>query len=880
MITPVHTAIQEALDDQTSTIPPDIDALTTQLTNTIHTALDQSVGRRSPRPAHVNWFWNDELEDAFRTRELCYRAHRHAIGVQKGVWAIRHQAATKKFRALIQSRKRATWRDFCNKLATGEFSTATATIKRMRQNRTANPTFTDMAGPETAAARMVDQLSRTFSGNALPRLRPNAPPRPLGPHAVDDDCPLTAVAVKTALKTVARRKAPGVDHIRAEMFTPIVDVLTDPLTDLFRLCWKWSKTPKQWSMAQVCPIYKKGDVTDPANYRPISLLSVLRKVLEICLHDSLHQASPEIDVVQGGFRFRRSALDQALCLHELSLRHRFDYKRSPVLVFLDAKSAYDVVDRNVIWRALEPYASAPLLGILQSMFDDVSIQVLLSGITSRSFTPRTGVLQGSILSPHLYSIFINSLPSFLRSLHSDSSSSSSDFQPSSLQRHVPRRLVSGKWINSLLYADDVVLLGDRSNIQQILNRAEAHSHLMGYRWNPSKCVVLQQPNTTSPLPPLFLYDQPLTTAPSFNYLGIPFSASGLISTAQLIQRNTASALAGMRTLRMLGCNPHSFPRLFATRIYKQFIRPRFEYGLAISIFLKKDLVQLEKGQDQCLRYIFGGHKTASTKVFRHMANLPTMTERAQTLGAKYLLRAYDLPADALLTLLRPRLHSQRHQWHKLHHHNLIWKLLPPPPESSQTTALREAIRIFRLNNLLSLQRGEKAGVLIAACRPDLGIDPILFLPMSARERSRLLRWRMGWLPGKPIPCTHCHSDRTSRHHLLACLSVADELDVDMDCEPNPIDYLLNQLPRHRPRDRATITYWNYHWPRLMVIMEQIDRICFVPPPSSSSTLEEDSPPPSIPDDPDLGLQFLEWLDPPRRLPHGSVEDLSDPTPSS
>ena len=75
---------------------------------------------------------------------------------------------------------------------------------------------------------------------------------------------------------------------------------------------------------------------------------------------------------------------------------------NPILVFLDIKSAYDTVDRNIIWRELETRASAPLLGILRSLFDDVSIQVLLSGATSQSFSPATGVLQGSILSPHLY----------------------------------------------------------------------------------------------------------------------------------------------------------------------------------------------------------------------------------------------------------------------------------------------------------------------------------------------------------------------------------------------------------------------------------------------------------------------------------------------
>ncbi|KAG2208620.1 hypothetical protein INT45_005898 [Circinella minor] len=111
-------------------------------------------------------------------------------------------------------------------------------------------------------------------------------------------------------------------------------------------------------------------------------------------------------------------------------------------------------------------------------------------------------------------------------------------------RQRPHRLVCGKWINALLYADDVVLIGNRSNIQQLLNRAKEHSYQLGYCWNPSKCIVLQQPTSqsTNPLPLLYLYNQPLPTASTFVYLGIPFNASGMINNQQLLQRNIASAL--------------------------------------------------------------------------------------------------------------------------------------------------------------------------------------------------------------------------------------------------------------------------------------------------------------------------------------------------
>ncbi|KAG1301753.1 hypothetical protein G6F64_011523 [Rhizopus arrhizus] len=201
-------------------------------------------------------------------------------------------------------------------------------------------------------------IDTVFDYSAIKSRRYNAPPIPSGPHCPEDDpCPVDTQTVHTALlKRLSRRKAPGCDHLRTEMLLPIADDLVPVLTLLFRLCWIWSAVPAAWCTAQVVPIYKKGDPLQPANYRPISLTSVLRKLFELCLQTTLENTAPSLNPVQGGFRHSRSALDQALCLNELCRQHAIDHHgESPVLAFLDIKSAYDTVDRAIIWRALETY---------------------------------------------------------------------------------------------------------------------------------------------------------------------------------------------------------------------------------------------------------------------------------------------------------------------------------------------------------------------------------------------------------------------------------------------------------------------------------------------------------------------------------------------
>lgn len=324
-IAPIARELRQAVgNDDDPSMPsssPDLDAAATAVTNAIHTALDQSVGRKSPRAKDVKWFWTETLEQAHQHRELYYRRMRKAEGLQKAVWHTRHRAAAASFRSLLQQRRRQTWKKFCTDLATQDFSKTTATIKRIRTNRQTHAVFTDPAGPSAAADRMVAHLGTVFDGSSLPSDRAAGPSPPPGPHSLDD-CPFSPEVVQDALDRVARRKAPGIDHLRAEMLAPISHFLVPPLTDLFRLCWRWSHTPESWRVAQVVPIHKKGPATDPANFRPISLLSVLRKVMEICLTNPLHAASPPLDLAQGGFRPNRSALDQALCLRGLAHHHR------------------------------------------------------------------------------------------------------------------------------------------------------------------------------------------------------------------------------------------------------------------------------------------------------------------------------------------------------------------------------------------------------------------------------------------------------------------------------------------------------------------------------------------------------------------------------
>jgi hypothetical protein len=114
-----------------------------------------------------------------------------------------------------------------------------------------------------------------------------------------------------------------------------------------------------------------------------------------------------LNIAQGGFRESRGALDQVFCLSEICQTSCSQYHITPVLAFLDIKSAYDTVNRSFVWETLRHYISPSLLSLLRSLFDAVQIEIRLSNTNSHQLSLKTGILQGSILSSYLYSVYLN-----------------------------------------------------------------------------------------------------------------------------------------------------------------------------------------------------------------------------------------------------------------------------------------------------------------------------------------------------------------------------------------------------------------------------------------------------------------------------------------
>ncbi|ORY94264.1 hypothetical protein BCR43DRAFT_552204 [Syncephalastrum racemosum] len=387
-------------------------------------------------------------------------------------------------------------------------------------------------------------------------------------------------------------------------------------------------------------------------------------------------------------------------------------------------------------------------------------------------------------------------------------------------------------VNCLLYADDVALVGHPSDVQRMLDMAEVHSNMLGYRWSPTKCMVLNAPPDAS----FKLYDQPLPTCESFKYLGIPFNKEGIDTTA-LLQHSTQKAITSMRSLRDLGVHTYGFGLGAATRAYQVFVRPILEYGLAIASFsdTQHNTTRLERAQRQCLRLCMArSHQSnMGTVHIATMSGLPPMAYRRRRLQALFIARALSLPPDTLLySVIRNRRQPSRSfltsPWSNLLRSD-TWATYrrfcrnPPHPKADP---LAEALK----HHLKAIMDREiRTHVTLERDLTRVERSPVLYLPCTRKERHRLIKWRISWLPPKPYVACACGAPEANRNHLFsACPLILPEvhnftalLDPPPPASVNPLDFTLNQLPKTIP---LSLGRWQTLWPALLSLLRRIDQV--------------------------------------------------------
>ena len=186
------------------------------------------------------------------------------------------------------------------------------------------------------------------------------------------------------------------------------------LLALFNQSFRLAELPHKWEMALIIPIPKpQKDPGQLSSYRPISLLSCVGKLTERLLHDHLtwHLESKECFLPhQFGFRPGLSTIDALMPLeHEIQMALRSG--QVLIAVYFDLKGAFDQADHSgILHKLAQSGIRGRMLRWLQAYLTGRSFRVSVAGSLSSAHLTRSGVPQGSILSPLLFNVLLQDLP--------------------------------------------------------------------------------------------------------------------------------------------------------------------------------------------------------------------------------------------------------------------------------------------------------------------------------------------------------------------------------------------------------------------------------------------------------------------------------------
>ena len=359
------------------------------------------------------------------------------------------------------------------------------------------------------------------------------------------------------VKDINTSKSSGLQHISSYIVKEVFTALIDQVIFMFNLSLRTSIFPEAWKNALVIPLPKSGDLTQVANYRPISLLPLPGKILEKLIHKQFTDFIEDNSLLtnfQHGFRKQHSTIHSVTQLTNF-VNEKMDRGLPTLAAFVDFRKAFDCVQHGVLLSKLSR------LGIGRGMLDwfgsylSMRKQRVLANSTLSSFQTITqGVPQGSVLGPIFYILYANDIIGTLKNC------------------------------KVALYADDTVLYTANNDFANSISKVRqdmlALSHWcncngINMNINKTKLMVFGAAKKLKKLPAVNISVDgiPLQTVTTYKYLGVTLDSQ--LNYGRHVSNVLSNASLRLRQLRRM----RSFlTTKAATMVYKNMILPIVEYG--------------------------------------------------------------------------------------------------------------------------------------------------------------------------------------------------------------------------------------------------------------------------------------------------------------
>ena len=367
---------------------------------------------------------------------------------------------------------------------------------------------------------------------------------------------VTISEIVDILKIIDPYKASGTDKISHKMLKISPEKIAIPLQIIFNKSLRQCKYPSSWKNAHVIAIFKKGDTSLPSNYRPISLISCVGKVMERIIYKHVYNHLIQNKLIyqyQSGFLPKHSSVHQLIELYNTIL-NSLEKKELCCFVFCDFSKAFDKVWHKGLIHKMNCYG---IKGNLLKWFENYLYcrhQKVVNRDSSSSYVSvSAGVPQGSVLGPLLFLVYINDIGDKLLSL-------------------------------SRLFADDTSLgyaSQDGDQIKYVINHDLHELGDWSKRWlmsfNPDKTEIMLFKNVENSTNFYFYFDGKLIPLTSdHKHLGITFSEEAKWNKhVENLIKSVSKHICVLRKLK------YKLNRKNLEKLYLIYIRPIFEYACEV-----------------------------------------------------------------------------------------------------------------------------------------------------------------------------------------------------------------------------------------------------------------------------------------------------------
>ena len=569
----------------TNFVSTPVDNMWAEITNSLNFILNSHVPSKLSTVRFNQPWINRQLKRLAQRKKRAYKKAKKSN--KKCDWS--HLDSLKK---QFQKESRSTYHSYIGNLISDGTNTNSkrfwSFIKSRRCENSGVAPLTKQGSTHSESMTKANILNDQFVSVFTNEDSGNLPDLGESPHPVVPDFSIDCVGVQKLLSNIKPHTAAGPDKLPAQLLRMGASELAPVFTLLFQATLVQGRIPVEWKSAHVTPIFKKGDKSNPSNYRPISLTSIVCKVMEHIIHSQIINHLDNHNLLtsrQFGFRKARSCESQLLLTVDDLARGLRDGEQIDA-VLLDFSKAFDRVPHQRLLLKLHFLGvRGRLLSWIKDFLSGRTQRVILEGKMSSEAAVTSGVPQGTVLGPLLFLVFINDLPECV----------SSEIR---------------------LFADDCLLYrsirsqDDAAAIRDDLASLQIWESKWLMSFNPDKCEVLRITNKRKGViqHEYTIHGKVLRTVESAKYLGVTLSKN--LNWKPHIINITKKANS---TLGLLRRNLGKCPPKTRELAYNTYVRPTLEYAsLVWDNDIKDHINRVESVQRRAARYVKADYRRQSS----------------------------------------------------------------------------------------------------------------------------------------------------------------------------------------------------------------------------------------------------------------------------